>query len=98
LQVFTRCLPLFTTQIDLLIDRNDGAINLFEIKFYEDPFMVNKAYAAILRKKRNIFKEVTKTKKQIFYVLIAAQGIVPNAHSAAIFTQTLTLDDLFVEV
>jgi len=86
------------TQIDLLIDRNDGAINLFEIKFYEEPFSVNKAYAAILRNKRSIFKAVTKTKKQIFYVLISAQGIMPNAHSAAAFTQILTLDDLFVEV
>ena len=86
------------TQIDLLIDRNDGAINLFEIKFYEDPFIVTKAYAAVLRRKRSIFKQLTKTKKQIFYVLISAQGLIPNAHSAAIFTQTLTLNDLFVTI
>ena len=81
-----------------MIDRNDGAINLFEIKFYEEPFTVTKAYAATLGEKRSIFKAVTKTKKQIFYVLISAQGITPNAHSAAVFTQTLTLDDLFIEV
>lgn len=85
------------TQVDLLIDRNDGAINLFEIKFYEDFFLVTKAYAAILRKKRSVFKQITKTKKQIFYVLISAQGLIPNAHSAEIFAQTLTLDDLFIE-
>lgn len=83
------------TQIDLLIDRNDGAINLFEIKFYVDPFTVTKTYTDTLRQKRVIFKTVTKTKKQIFYVLIAAQGVVPNAHSQAIFPQILTLDDLF---
>ena len=83
------------TQIDLLIDRNDGAINLFEIKFYADPFIVTKAYSDTLRQKRSIFKAVTKTKKQIFYVLIAANGVTPNAHSQSIFTQVLTIDDLF---
>jgi len=86
------------TQIDLLIDRNDGATNLFEIKFYADPYTVTKAYADTLRQKRAIFKAVTKTKKQIFYVLIAAQGVVSNAHSLSIFTNNLTLDDLFIEV
>lgn len=86
------------TQIDLLIDRNDGAINLFEIKFYADPFILSKSYTDNLKLKRSIFKNATKTKKQIFYVLIAAQGIVENAHSQAIFSQVLTLDDLFVEV
>ncbi len=86
------------TQIDLLIDRNDGAINLFEIKFYTDPFTVSKQYAEELRQKRSIFKSITKTKKQIFYVLIAAQGVIANAHSQEIFGQVLTLDDLFREL
>ncbi|MFK7981556.1 MAG: ATP-binding protein [Saprospiraceae bacterium] len=86
------------TQIDLLIDRNDGAINLFEIKFYADPFIVTKSYADSMRQKRSIFKAITKTNKQIFYVLIAAQGVTPNVYSNAIFSQTLTLDDLFVQL
>ncbi|MGB0930860.1 MAG: AAA family ATPase [Chitinophagales bacterium] len=86
------------TQIDLLIDRNDGAINLFEIKFYADPFIVSKSYADNLRQKRSIFKSITKTKKQIFYVLIAAQGVVENGHSQAVFSQVLGLDDLFVNL
>jgi AAA+ ATPase superfamily predicted ATPase len=84
------------TQIDLLIDRNDNVINLIEIKFYADPFILTKAYANALRQKRSIFKTLSKTKKQIFYVLIAAQGILPNAHSDAILAQILTLDDLFI--
>ena len=30
------------TQIDLLIDRKDGVINLFEVKFYNESFIINK--------------------------------------------------------
>ncbi|MFK7936837.1 MAG: ATP-binding protein [Saprospiraceae bacterium] len=82
-------------QIDLLIDRNDGVINLFEIKFYRDPFVLSKDYAAQLRRKRTIFSKITRTNKQIFFVLIAAQGVLENTYSSEIFTQVLTLDDLF---
>lgn len=57
---------------------------------------MTKSYATNLRQKQSIFKSITKTKKQIFYVLIAAQGIVENAHSQAVFSQVLGLDDLFV--
>ena len=59
---------------------------------------MTKAYADTLRKKRSIFKAVTKTAKQIFFVLIAAQGLLANAHSRSIFANILTLDDLFKEV
>lgn len=86
------------TQIDLLIDRKDGVVNLFEIKFHTDPYIVTKAYADHLQQKRSIFRHATKSKKQLFYVLIAANGIIKNAHSDAIFSQVLTLDDLFVAV
>jgi hypothetical protein len=37
---------------------------------------------------------ITKSVK-LFYVLIAAQGIMENAHSQEVFSQVLTLDDLF---
>lgn len=85
-------------QIDLLIDRNDGTINLFEIKFYAEPYTVTKAYADALRQKRSVFKAITKTAKQIFYVLIAAQGTIPNAYSRSILANTLTLNDLFIDL
>lgn len=38
-------------QIDLLIDRDDRVINLCEIKWAADEFIVTKSYAADLRKK-----------------------------------------------
>ena len=52
---------------------------------------MTKAYADTLRKKRSIFKAVTKTAKQIFFVLIAAQGLLANAHSALDFCEYFDL-------
>lgn len=85
------------TQIDLLIDRNDQVINLIEIKFYNKPFVLNKDYAENLTNKREVFKVVTKTNKQLFFVMLTTFGLTKNKHSAKLIGQSLTLDDLFLE-
>jgi len=54
------------TQIDLLFDRADGVINLFEIKFSTSPYLIDKSYAANLKNKVEVYKKITKTSKQIF--------------------------------
>ncbi|MCB0375374.1 MAG: hypothetical protein KDD04_05595 [Sinomicrobium sp.] len=67
-------------QIDLLIDRNDHVINIFEIKFNNTPFVLTKAHAQNLREKLAIFKAVTQTPKQLFLTLITTFGLMPNEH------------------
>jgi len=78
-----------------LIDRNDGVINLFEIKFYKEELKLSKSDAELLRDKMNIFQNATKTKKHLFLSLITTFGIKPNKHSIGLIDQILTLDDLF---
>ena len=51
-------------QIDMVLDRNDQTINLFEIKFYNKPFALTKDYVEQLRQKMWRFQEHTKTTKQ----------------------------------
>lgn len=82
-------------QIDLLIDRNDQVINLFEIKFYNKEFTMTKSDAENLRRKMWRFEELTKTKKQIFWVFLSTFGLKKNEHSLDVVSQSLTLDDLF---
>jgi len=82
-------------QIDLLLDRKDQAINLFEIKFYSDTYTITKDYAATLRNKMSIFQAATKTRKQLFWVFITTFGLKQNAHSLNI-SKSFTMDDLFV--
>ena len=83
-------------QIDLVLDRNDHTINIFEIKFYNKPFTLSKAYAENLKKKLDIFEESTKTKKHLFMSLITTFDLVPNEHSLGLVDQVLTLDDLYL--
>ncbi|MGB0985427.1 MAG: AAA family ATPase, partial [Saprospiraceae bacterium] len=86
------------TQIDLLIDRKDRAINLVEIKFYNEPITISKSYAENLRTKQSVFRAVTKTPKQLFTTFISTFGINDNQHSLGLIAQSLTLDDLFLEI
>jgi len=83
------------TQIDLLIDRKDHVINLFEIKFYNTTYTISKSYAEKLRDKTRLFREATKTKKQIFWVFLSTFGLNENEHSQSIVMKDLSIDALF---
>ncbi|HEY0177847.1 MAG TPA: ATP-binding protein, partial [Pedobacter sp.] len=52
-------------QIDLLLDRRDHCINVFEIKYYPEKFSIDKKYAAVLQQKLSVFREQTGTNKQL---------------------------------
>ncbi|MFI5335083.1 MAG: ATP-binding protein [Chlamydiales bacterium] len=83
------------TQIDLLIDRADNCINLCEIKYYNEEFLINKSCDKELREKKAIFLERTKSRKSVFLTLISPFGIKKNAGHFETADVTLTLDDLF---
>lgn len=82
------------TQIDLLFDRSDNAVNICEIKFSEKPFVIDRAYAENLTDKIAIFKKVTRTQKQIFLSMITGSGLKENLYSDLI-QSAVTLEDLF---
>ena len=82
-------------QIDMLIDRGDKAINVCEIKFNENPYIITKNYAQEMRLKMTAFNHFTKNKKTIFTTFITAGGLVQNSEANALLQSTITLDDLF---
>jgi uncharacterized protein len=85
-------------QIDLVLDRKDQVINLFEIKFYDEIFNPSKSFADGLNEKKSVFKAVTNTKKQISWVLLAAFGINHNQFSLGLVDNTIGLDALFGDI
>lgn len=82
------------TQIDLLIDRNDGVINLCEMKFSPQEYAITEDEEMKLRRRRGNFIEATKTKKAIHITLVTPFGIKQNSHSS-IAQNEVTLNDLF---
>ena len=83
------------TQIDLLVDRADGIINICEIKHYNKPFVIDKSYAAQLKYKIETFREQTKTNKQLFLTLITTHGLSQNNYAKELISNSITLQDLF---
>jgi uncharacterized protein len=82
-------------QVDLLLDRNDQAINLFEIKYYQSPFVISKDQAHDFRLKTAIFKAATQTNKQVFFSLLTTFPIMPNEHSLGTVDVSLDMNVLF---
>jgi len=82
-------------QIDLLIDRADRVIDIFEIKFSTDNFTISKSYAEDLKKKIRVFKEVTGTKKAVHLIFITTWGLVKNNYVQTQVQNELTMDALF---
>ena len=85
------------SQVDLVIDRRDQVVNLCEMKYSINSFIIDKKYAEELRNKIGTFKYETKTKKSVFLTLITTFGIQQNSHSAGLVQNSLTMDILFNE-
>lgn len=82
-------------QIDLLFDRDDDSITICEIKYTTQPFTIDKQYAEKLQRKMDVFREITRTTKQLFLVIISANGIKKSIYSEAMVNQVITLEGLF---
>lgn len=82
-------------QIDLVFERDDKITTLCEIKYSTKPFVMDKAYAANLERKINIYKKQTRTRNAIQLVFIAANGVKKNKYYEALVDDVVTLADFF---
>ena len=94
-----RCLPDEKTgrkgvQIDLLIDRSDGIIDVCEMKYSKDAYTITSDYANELARKRNVLQTVTGTKKAIHSILVTTVGLTHNEYWGDVQAE-VQLDDLY---
>jgi uncharacterized protein len=80
-------------QIDMVIDRADNCINIIEAKFYKGNFTLTKPAADNLENKKQIFRETTATKKNIFTTLVTLHGAAQNAYFLQSVTNHIRFDD-----
>jgi uncharacterized protein len=83
------------TQIDLIIDRNDNSINICEIKFSEEEYVLTKKDVDNINLKKQVFRYHSKTKKHLFTTLITTFGAVENANKVSNIDQVVTMNELF---
>ena len=85
------------TQIDLIIDRADNAVNIIEIKYYNELYRLTKNDAANITQKVNSFTNKTNTKKTIFVTLISPHGAIKNEHYLSVISNELLAKDLMAK-
>ena len=79
----------------MVIDRRDQVINLPEIKFSIDKFVITKDYDAALRRKIEVFRTATAAKKSVFLTMITTHGLKDNEYRYSVVQNKLTMNDLF---
>ena len=82
-------------QIDLLIDRKDGIINLCEIKYSRAEYIISSKEEELLRNKISVFEAETRTRKAVHLTMVSTYGVAKNSHSGVVQSE-VRLDDLFL--
>lgn len=81
-------------QIDLLLDRSDGVVNVCEMKFSPEKFVIDAKMEEALMRKLAVFTAVSQTRKAVHLTMVTPFGLLANAHSGRVQSE-VTLDDLF---
>ena len=71
-------------------------INLCEMKYSQNPYVISAEYAQNLIHKRELFRAECSRKHTLQMTMITANGLKQNVHTD-IVQQVITGDDLFIE-
>jgi uncharacterized protein len=82
-------------QLDMLIDRADNVINICEMKYYNIAYELTKKDMESIHKKIELFRKISKTKKQLLYTLITSNGLKQNKYSLGTIASSMECVDLF---
>jgi hypothetical protein len=69
-------------------------INLCEIKYADDQFVIDQKYAKQLRQKIDVFRQVTKTRKTVHLTMITTFGVKQNQYASDLVDSQVVLNDL----
>ena len=83
-------------QIDLLIDRNDGIVNLCEMKFSAEPYTLTAKDDNAMQSKKSAFVQEFPKRKALHITYVTTFGLVHNPYWNNVQSE-VTLDDLFCE-
>ena len=82
-------------QIDLLIDRNDGIINVCEMKYSKGKYALDAEEIQKMQNRVDVFQRETETNKSINLTLVTSNGVTEGSDIHTIHN-ILTMDTLFL--
>ena len=82
-------------QIDMVIDRSDGVIDLYEMKFSKNKFTIDEDYDEKLQTRRALFAKKIKNAKAVHLVMVTAKGLTENSYAFDV-QNSITADELFI--
>lgn len=81
-------------QIDLIIDRSDNVMNLCEMKYSQEEYIISGEYAGIVRDRISLFKKTVNNKKALRCTFVTTFGVKDNKYSGIVDNQ-IRLEDFF---
>ena len=84
-------------QIDLLIDRRDGIVNLCEMKFSREEYAITKEEHGKLQNRIAAFERIAGKNKSVHLTMVTTCGLAHNTYWNDVQSEVV-LDDLFREV
>ena len=82
------------SQIDLILDRADRIVNICEIKYSHEQYLIDKEEANMLKQRTQNFLYETGSHQTTHLTFITPYGLRQNQYSLSV-VKSLTLDDLF---
>ena len=83
-------------QIDLLLDRDDNIINICEMKYTNEEYVLSADTDRQIRQRISRFAMHISARKTIHPVLVSTYGLSPNGY-ASVFQKVITMKDLFLQ-
>lgn len=84
-------------QIDMIVDRSDGIVNICEMKYSRLPYQMSSSEAGKIRYREESFMQENPDKQWTQIVLITTKGLKAGSNSDVAARQ-LVLDDLFITI
>jgi hypothetical protein len=81
-------------QLDLLIDRNDGIVDICEMKYTKEPYALDEGEWTRISRRRGALRKVLSPEKAIHVVMVTDSPMIRNAWSKEVMG-FVTSDDLF---
>jgi len=82
-------------QVDLLVARKDGVINLCEMKYSLHPIILSAKDDQGLQQKRTVFLAETGTRKAVHITMVTTYGLAEKGYRSSVQSEVM-LDDLFL--